>query len=171
MSCNFQSRKQILTLRGVYHVKLKVQKWGNIHNQTITLISFLPCYWFYILNRSPIKVIKFLNWCTTVAKISQTEDPSLPSYSDLFFPRFFCRVFSQLPNALINWYPIKRQNIRSNKFSSGKKLPMNFRTELQKSLSSLLNQTPLLGVASRLFKNSSTFQDDGGISPPLVNIS
>ena len=33
----------------------------------------------------------------------------------------------------------------------------------------MLNQTPLLGVASRLFKNSLTFQDDGGISPPLVN--
>ena len=133
MSCNFQSRKQILTLRGIYHVKLKVQKWGNIHNQTITLISFLPCYWIYIfesISHKSDKVFKLMYHC------GQNQPNWRPSFAILFwsvFPTFFCRVFSQLPNALINWYPIKRQNIRSNKFSSGKKLPMNFRTELQKS--------------------------------------
>ena len=33
-------------------------------------------------------------------------------------------------------------------------------------LEGLGNQTPLLGVASILFKNLLTFQGDGGISPP-----
>ena len=38
-------------------------------------------------------------------------------------------------------------------------------------LEGLGNQTPLLGVASIFFKNLLRFQDDGGISPPLVIIS
>ena len=44
-------------------------------------------------------------------------------------------------------------------------------SELSFLLEGLGNQTPLLGVASIFFKNLLRFQDDGGISPPLVIIS